>query len=388
MSDVEDCVDSVDSDDKLDSFDAADTDNTKKRLGKKRARAEPQDQDQEEEDDGFKATDDEQKQLLGHAMESIPNGDTDGPQKKHRRTEHYQEKLNDNSPGMTVVKENQFLANAKNEGDPNMKVKTLNVKDFRNTLVGCCNIPDISSIVITFTPQGMQIFAQPQTSSTFVTTYFNKEFFSEYNVQCTTQRIVQKSRLDYLKKNISKDVTFLEITAWHANSGFTFSGYRSYKSGGDCRFRVNIAEIIDASIDTKKIPDMSQFQWSYVLRCSSETFKNNIDFIDDDNESVRISIENNKIEFQGIQENGSEGESIVQEIESNISEKFDALFHKKHLKIITATKDLNRSLTIRFNIPSVEFAVFPVVFCYELDNASPMSTMSCYMMPKGIEVDS
>jgi len=105
-------------------------------------------------------------------------------------------------PEMTFVQQTDVLSDQ--DHDPNLYVKTTNVKDFSNILLGCCSTPGIEHIIMIFDPVGMHLLARPKDTPTYVTAFFNKEMFSEYKVSKRTQRIMEKGRLESLKKKISK----------------------------------------------------------------------------------------------------------------------------------------------------------------------------------------
>jgi hypothetical protein len=202
--------------------------------------------------------------------------------------------------------------------------------------------------------------------------------FTDYRVTKQTRRILDKNRLDSLKKKISKEVEFLEITSCTEYPGYTFSGYRIYKTGGKCKFTVNISDVHNPI----HLVDMSDIEWSWHLRTSSQKFKDNVDFIDDSNEFIQMTIKSKSMEFRGVRDTGQIGETIDQETESKIEDtiKFDAMFQKRYLKIITATKDLNRSVNISFNLEDPDMPPYPVHFSYEMDQSSPQSHFSAYLM--------
>ena len=282
-------------------------------------------------------------------------------------------------PEMTFIQPQQAMAQDNEEEDDQLYAKTMNVKDFGNVLTGCCSVPGVDFVILTFDPQGMQLYAKPIESPSIVTAFFNKDMFTEYRVTKQTRRILDKTRLDSLKKKISKEVEFLEISSCTEYSGYTFSGYRIYKTGGKCKFTVNIANIHNPI----GVVDLSDVDWAWHLRTSSQKFKDNVDFIDDSNEFIRMTIRSKSMEFQGIRDTGQIGETIDQEAESKIEDKlkFEALFYKKYLKIITSTKDLNRSVNISFNLDNPDTPAYPVHFSYELDQASPQSHFSAYLLP-------
>jgi len=246
--------------------------------------------------------------------------------------------------------------------------------------LGCCNIPNIEFVIMTFAQEGMQLYAKPSESSAAITAFLGKDYFSEYRVSKTTKRVLEKSRLESLKKKISKEVESLEITPLTTGlEGYTFSGYRVYKTGGKCKFTFNCPERAE-DID---VVDFSSSRWDWQIKTSSQKFKDNVEFIDDSNDYIQMSIKSDGLEFTGIRDTGHIGETINQEIEGKITDKFEALFQKKYLKILTSTKDLNRMLTISFNLESN--TLFPVHFCYELDQSQPQSQFSCFIMPATIQ---
>ena len=81
-----------------------------------------------------------------------------------------------------------------------LNVKTQNVKDFGNILLGCCAVPGVEVVIMTLTPEGMQLYAKPNESPTAVTVFWNKKMFIEYNVPKEVRRVMEKSRLEFLKK--------------------------------------------------------------------------------------------------------------------------------------------------------------------------------------------
>jgi len=336
--------------------------------------------DVEKSDDEFEGFDDtaidkleeEQKETLSPRARSPA---LDEPPAKRR-------KVDDDIKVVEAEPEKVFLmadqAADTEDCDMNLYVKTQNVKDFANVLGGCCSIPGVAHVIMTFAPSGMQLYAKPNDSPTAVTVFFSREMFTEYKVTKETRRMLDKARLDSLKKKINKEVEFLEIRSWTDTPGFTFSGYRCYKTGGKCQFTFNIADVVHSM----EIFDMSTFKWNWQIRTSSQKFKDNIDFIDDSNEFIRVCIQDSSLEFCGIRDNGQVGEIVNQEIENKFTEKFEALFQKKYLKIVTSSKDLNKSLTISFNLDDPSNPdVLPVHFCYELDQATIQSKFSCFIVP-------
>lgn len=283
----------------------------------------------------------------------------------------------EDEPEMTFVTPQKVVEDR--EYDDDFYVKTLAVKDFGNAIMGCTMNPGVEYVSMMFDPKGMQLYAKAASSPSVATTFFNKEMFEVYNVKKKFCRVLMKSRLESLKKRINKEVEFLEITNSEDGNGFKFSGHKVYKIGGKCAFSVNIT---DNAHDTQVV-DMSSIEYQWHLKTSSQKFKDNVEFIDDSNEYVQMVVKGNSIEFKGIRDTGDIGESIDQETESKISQdiNFKSLFYKKYLKVITAVKDLNRTLNISFNLDDPDALVYPVHFSYELDKENPQSHFSAYLLP-------
>lgn len=277
---------------------------------------------------------------------------------------------------------NEAAAISAKGGDPNLYVKTMSVKDFAHVLTACCAIPNLENIVMVFDTKGMQIYAHPSESSCVVTAFFNREMFTEYRVAAYTHRVLDKNRVDSLKKKIGKNVEFLEISACEECVGFTFSGNRVNKIGGSCLFSFNIADEYN-NLQIVDVASAVDLMWHVSM--SSDTFKENVNFIDDSNVFIKLIIDPKVIQLQGIQETGYTGEKIDQSTESKVDNamKFEALFYKKHLKIVTSAKDLNRSLVVSFNLDSdTSVKSLPLVqFSYQLDQHDPQSHLSTYLLP-------
>jgi hypothetical protein len=260
--------------------------------------------------------------------------------------------------------------------------KTLHVADFVSVITGCSSIPGLDCVELTFSPQGLQIYAKPQESSVVATAFFGLDMFTEYKVVDTVRRVVEKSRLDKLKKKISKEVHCLEITDWKDGPGFVFSGHRNTKVGGKSQFTVNICEITTAIHRV----DLTQRLWNWQLKTPSHTFKDNVEFIDDSNEYIEMKISPKSLTFCGIRDTGMIGESVghvIEELKDRLDVTFAPIFNPKLLKIITATYKLNRNLNISF---TVDDNALPVLFHYDIENTKqPTSHFSVYIMPLSFE---
>jgi hypothetical protein len=189
--------------------------------------------------------------------------------------------------------------------------------------------------------------------------------------------MVDLARIQSLKKRINKEIPFLEITSSKDPTcpGFTFSGLKEYKTGGKAKFDFNIAEIVE----DMQITDFRGIKWQYLVQIDAQKFKDNVDFLDDNNEFIAITIHGKNIYFQGIRETGQKGEIISHELDnSDVPDKFEALFQKKQLKIVTHTRELNKMLNIAYNNDGI---IWPVHFFYEMDQAQQRSVFSTILIP-------
>ena len=273
-------------------------------------------------------------------------------------------------PEISFVRPSQAL-DAK-DIDSTMYAKTQGVKDLCNVLTGCCAVPGIEYIRMTFTPDGMQLDAIPTDSPTMVQAFFNKDSFSEFKVSKVTTHVLSKVTLDNLKKKVAKDVEFLEITT--NGAGFTVAGFRTYKTGRKCRFSI----LLGAMEQDVPRPDLSLYSWNWMIRTSSQQLTDNISFFDDSNEFIRMTIKPDLLEWEGVKSSGAVTISIDQEIESKLTDKYEVIFQKKYLKIVTAAKDTNRTVSVKFNMDE---NVVPIHFMYELDKFQPASHFSAYIAP-------
>lgn len=255
--------------------------------------------------------------------------------------------------------------------------KTMNVKDFCNVLVGFGNIPNLEHILVQFGPQGMMLYGKPMESPVVVTSFWNKSMFQDYKCGEVFKKWVSKSRFENLRKKISKDVEYINISnITEGTSGFKFSGDRLYKTGGKCHFSFNVFEWT-CNVD----PVEMNVTYSWHVSTSSQKLKDNIDFMDDKSEFISVNLENKSLLFEGISETGLVAERIGHETEaSELSVKFNCLFYKRFLKIITSTQALHKTVTISFN-PDEDTCVYPVLFSYTLDQSNPQSHFSAYLLP-------
>jgi hypothetical protein len=272
-----------------------------------------------------------------------------------------------------------FLANkSAKPSDALFFAKTMNVKDFCSVLVGLGNIPNLDYILIQFSPNGMTLYGKPPESPVVVMSFWHESMFQEYRCTETTKRWVHKERMENLRKKISKDVEYIEISSiTEITSGLKFSGDRLYKTGGACNFSFNVFEWTRSEDPV----DMSAVSYNWHVCTSSQKLKDNVEFIDDKSEFISLKLDNKLLVFEGISEAGLVAERISHETETTDSTtKFTSLFYKKYLKIITSTQTLHKSITISFN-PDTNNDIYPVLFSYTLDQATPQSHFSAYILP-------
>ncbi len=263
-------------------------------------------------------------------------------------------------------------------------VKTLNVKDFINVITGCCSVPGADSIKITLDQAGMQLdCCNTGSTGAVVAAFFNPSYFLEFRVKTRHEFTVSKDRLEQLKKKISKEVAFLEIQLWLSENnspmGLFFSGKREYKNGAKCsEFKFFISENTARVISWRTTPGM---HYTTCIQIPSGSFKENINFLDDSNDFIAITLTADTLRFDGVQSCGIIGETIEQKLDNScsITTPYQALFQKRVLKVITSTGDLSKTLNISVNTDSTE--VVPVLFSYDLDQLNPKSHFSCYTMP-------
>ena len=280
-------------------------------------------------------------------------------------------------PKISFVRPEQILN--QQDVDKNLFAKTQSVRDFCAVLTGCCSIPNVDTILMCFTEEGMQIYAKPQLGGSLATAFFSKETFKDYQVKQKTQHLLQKSTLENLKKQISKDVEFIEITA--NENGFLVAGRLSYKVGLKSDFKILLTAVMPKEGEQLAILDLSDLSLNWKITTSAQQLSDNIKFFDDTTEFVTMTITPNPglLEWKGYRDSGLSTICINQEIESSITEKFEVMFYKKLLKIVTVAKDINRSINIHFNMDN---QASPVHFMYELEKSHPVSHFSAVIIPQ------
>lgn len=264
------------------------------------------------------------------------------------------------------------------EVTPTFSVKTMNVKDFCNVIVGFGNVPNLEHILFEFDPKGMTMYGKPVQSPVVVLSFWNVEMFQDYTCVKSVRKWVSKDRVENLRKKISKDVECITIEQLISEGvdGLTFTGSRLYKTGGTSEFSFNIFE-------WKNTMDAVEMNVTYNwhVHTSSQKLNHNVDFIDDKSEFISLELKNNSLIFKGISDTGMVAEQIQHETDTpDMKTNFSALFHKRFLKIITSTQALHKTVVISFN-PDEGDCIYPVLFSYSLDQASPQSHFSAYLLP-------
>ena len=241
----------------------------------------------------------------------------------------------------------------------NMYVKTLNVKDICSIITGCCSLPGVEAIMITFTPAGMEFYTKPsRVSPLVVQAFYGKSNFTTYQVSSDISHVVPKGELDDMKKRIAKEVEFLEIK--DGTDGFVAGGRRTYKKGGSCDFHINLSSMEDNTI---AVVDMSTLKFNLQVRTASQHFADNVAFFDDQVKYIQLAVKPKLLEFKGLRDTGSISKSIDQIINDGFSGEFKAIFTKKNLKAVTSARDINQALCISFNLTEMDF---PIHFMYEM----------------------
>jgi hypothetical protein len=260
--------------------------------------------------------------------------------------------------------------------DDQLFAKTMNIKDFCCIISGLGNIPNLEHVLFQFTHKGMLIYAKPVTSPVMAISFWNPGMFQNYKCTGNISKWVSKCRLENLRKKISKDVQHLDISCIsEGQPGLEFSGTRLVKTGGECKFSFNIFEW-KVPLDPIKI----DINYNWHVSTAAEKFKDNIEFIDDKSELISIRLNKSSFVFQGITDTGLVAEEISHKTDSCVQVNFNCLFYKRYLKIITAAQSLHKTLNISF-FPDEEEETYPVLFSYELDQSSPKSHFSVYVLP-------
>lgn len=294
----------------------------------------------------------------------------DGPSKRRKTSSQEEEE-----DTVKIAEPSHFVAQTKaTQSQEALYVKTLNVSDFSVQLNSMCSLPNVESIFIKFDETGMTMYCHPKQSPTIAISFWNRNTFEKYECKGEIKKWVSKDRLASLKKKISKDVKFLEVTLNQDSPGFCFSGYRTYDQGDGGNFSHNVYEWMNTE---KPMNIPCQYKWH--VTTSSKKFKDNVDFIDDKNEFIGLNIMDKKLTFRGLVGEGDVAEKIDHETFTSISKEFYVLFYKKYLKVVTSAHGLNKSMTISFSDENQY--VPPTLFTYALDKEQPQSHFSVYIVP-------
>jgi hypothetical protein len=261
----------------------------------------------------------------------------------------------------------------------NLHVSTMNVKYLCGVLSGLCNIPNADLIMIQFTPTGMLLYSKPDASPVVVASFWNTQMFQNYQCDTTTHKWVSKTRLEHVRKKISKDVDLLHISTVHEPyPGLSFFGTRSGKSGRDSKFSFTLLEKINEASHI----DTTQITYNWHIQTSSQLLKDSIDLIDDSSDYVSMEIESNSLKFKGIADSGIVSETTSHTVDTPpLTVTFKSLFSKRYLKTVTSTYILHKSILISFNPDNKEDDVYPVSFSYTLDHEQPRSHFTAFIMP-------
>lgn len=258
-----------------------------------------------------------------------------------------------------------------------MHVKTMNVKDICSIITGCCAMPGVEGVLVTFGLEGLEFYARPDRSAPLLAhAFYHKANFSKYQVTKKISRVVPKTELDDLKKRIAKDVEFLEIS--DGVDGFVAGGRRTYNTGGGCDFTINLSSMEESSVC---IVDLSSVRWNMQVRTASKHFSDNISFFDEHVKWIELAVSSKLLAFNGLREAGTTSKSINQTISSDFQGQYKACFNRKNLKSVTSARDINRTLCISFNITTFDF---PIHFMYEMGQEQPQSHFSVYVAPSNV----
>ena len=246
-----------------------------------------------------------------------------------------------------------------------------------NVLNGFGSVPSLDQIMLEFTGEGMTLYGRPSDSPIIVTSFWAVDMFKDYQCTGTVTLWVPRDRMVDLRKKISKDVDCLTITKMSADGmrHIQFSGDRQCAAGGKCSFTFNVHEWLHTE---DPLHLACSFSWKLVT--SAFKFSSSVDFLDDKNDFVSMSIGDGRMTFDGVANTGMIGESISHDVDTLPSCKFNALFYKRYLKIVTSTQALDRMLNVSFS-PDVEDSSHPVLFSYNLSKRPGSSHFSVYILP-------
>ena len=253
--------------------------------------------------------------------------------------------------------------------------ETANLKDFCNVLLGIGNLPNLEYMFLKFNSDGMMLYGKPASSPAMALSFWNKQMFDKYHCPTTVKLWVSRNRMEGMRKQISKNVMSVKITQIvnESYAGLCFSGSMNYDTGGKSVFDVNVFEQ-DACIPVLE-PNVV-FDWH--ITTSSQKLFDNVKWIDNSGEFVSFMIDRNRLTLEGLNDAAIVSDRISHDAENSTTAKFQCILLQRYLKVVTSTHDLHKSVTISFNPDNKNN---PLLFSYPLDQASPQSHFSVYLVP-------
>jgi hypothetical protein len=257
------------------------------------------------------------------------------------------------------------------------QAETVNIKDFCNVLLGIGNLPNLEYMFLMFNEDGMMVYGKPTVSSGVAMSFWNKQMFDVYCCPSPVKAWVTRARMEAMRKQISKNVASIKITqlVGPALCGLCFSGSRECDSGGKSLFEVNVFQ----QNSTEPVLDMSRFKYDWHVVTSSKKLFDNVKWLDNEGDFSHLVIENDDLVLEGLNDAAIVSDRISHKTELASKVKFKCVLLKRYLKVVTATHDLHKSVTISFMPESTKN--FPVLFMYPLDQAQPQSHFSVYLSP-------
>ena len=256
-----------------------------------------------------------------------------------------------------------------------LRVSLSRIKDFCSVLQGFNAVPNLQFVKIEFNETGMNMYAKPKEAPVIVTSFFNTDMFEEYYCNKPVSYWVSKARLELMRKKI-KDIKCVQITCIQGGySGFCFSGVYRYNTGVTGKIVCNIYEW-DNPIERLDL----ELDYNCLITTVSQQFKHNVDLLDDKSAMISIRLLEKHLIYEVIDDGGLVNSKISHQIDNtDMDIKFDGIFWKKFLRIITSAQDLHPSLLISFNNTKEES--YPILFHYDLDTNKNRSHFSAYIMP-------
>ena len=252
-------------------------------------------------------------------------------------------------------------------------VKTLNVKDFCNMIVGFGAAKSLETVLIDFTAEGMKMYGKPKGGSVIVTAFWHKEQFVKYQCPQPVRKAVGRDRLMFVKKQLQK-VQYIEITeSKEEGNPFHFSGVKQYDDGEMGRFGIHAFEWKC----TQRPISMQNIKHMWHITTSASKLATDVNFMDDQSEYINMHVQNKMITLQGVNDTGVVSETVQHDTDTDCKIDFKAFFGKPQLNIVTAAQPLHKSVEISFNADN---KAIPVLFSYKLCHQQPASHFSVYIM--------